>query len=54
MEVLGFEEGLVPQIASARDQERDQECLCPGWGRLGRGNFPQMEGKGQVTSRGCR
>ena len=54
MEVLEFEEGLVLQIADARDQERDQECLGLGWGRLGRGNFPQMEGRGQVTSHECR
>ena len=54
MEVLGFEGGLVLLIAGARDQEKDQECLRSGWERLGRGNFPLMEEKGQVMSRGCR
>ena len=54
MEVLGFEGGLVLLIAGVRDQERDRECLHSGWKRLGRGNFPLMEERGQVTSRGCR
>ena len=54
MEVLGFEGGLVPLTAGARDQERGRECLRSGWERLGRGNLPLMEERGQVTSRGCR
>ena len=54
MEVLGFEGGLVLLIAGVRDQERDREYLRSGWECLGRGNFPLMEERRQVTSRGCR
>ena len=54
MEVLGFEGELMPLIAGVRDQGRDRGCLRSGWERLGRGNFPLMEGREQVTSCGCR